>query len=206
MKRVFVLFMVYCFLLVNLNIPLSNAAADVTIESNSPSVITDSNVELSDLNNDTTNESSLDPGIMENVSATESVYEDQPRGRFLVRFNKADAESSSRNLNGLDVTVLANSLSNGLVDDLNLGQLQFDLGDNYDFQNVKSIDSLNTLYMELTTDEVNRLLTNPMVASIEEDKPIEIAETKLTEVEFQPVKESAQTIPWGIHSIGSPLC
>ncbi len=81
--------------------------------------------------------------------------------------------------------------------------LESDIGYKLDYYNVKSFDSFNALYMELNTDEVNQLLLDPKIASIEEDKPIEIAESALTEVESESVKESAQTIPWGIHSSGS---
>lgn len=143
--------------------------------------------------------------VVESIpSVTESVYNDKPRGRFLVRLNE-EYEVSDLNISNTDNELsekgtfsLSEDSSQALSQLLNLNSTDITT----DIHNVKSYEEINTLYLELNEDEVNLLLNSPMVASIEEDKPIIIADL-LTEIEPTTVKESSQTIPWGIHASGS---
>lgn len=203
MRRIVAQLLVFIVLLTNLNIPFSFANEIITENTS----ISESDWNSSDINK------VLDE-TMQKTSVTDDVYQKRPRGRFLVRFNEGNSDKNAsvvdsvykdsgfnpsfRKMNTLDIS----SFKNDFEIENKLEQLQV-TSDDIELYNVKSLESVNALYIELSTDEVNRLLVNPLVASIEEDKPIEIAETKLTDVEPQIVKESAQTIPWGVHSTGA---
>lgn len=144
---------------------------------------------------------------LSDMTVIEDVYSNKVRGRYLVRFKKEyvmDIPNVVSSVYSDEVQTQAFDISKTSYTELRKQQENLDIENKLDLFNVKSLESVNALYMELKPEEVNQLLSNPMVASIEEDKPIQIAEDRsLAQVENQPVKESAQTIPWGIHSTGS---
>ncbi|PQP83691.1 hypothetical protein C0Q44_03100 [Paenibacillus sp. PCH8] len=142
--------------------------------------------------------------VLNNISVIGDVHNNKPRSKFLVRLKKeysvqlpsvtesiyrGSADQKSMKIQGLMSEEPTSST----------GDIEYKL----DLYNVKSLESVNSLSMELNTEEVNLLLSDPKIESIEEDKPIEIAADNVTEVEDKSVKESAQTIPWGIHSTGA---
>ncbi|WP_366346934.1 S8 family serine peptidase [Paenibacillus amylolyticus] len=142
--------------------------------------------------------------VLNNISVMGDVHNNKPRSKFLVRLKKEfsvqlpsvtesvykeSADQKSMKIQGLMSEEPSSSTS--------------DIEYKLDLYNVKSLESVNSLSMELSTEEVNLLLSDPKIESIEEDKPIEIAADNVTEVEDKSVKESAQTIPWGIHSSGA---
>ncbi|PRA01673.1 MULTISPECIES: S8 family serine peptidase [unclassified Paenibacillus] len=142
--------------------------------------------------------------VLNNISVMGDVHNNKPRSKFLVRLKKEfsvqlpsvtesvykeSADQKSMKIQGLMSEEPSSSTS--------------DIEYKLDLYNVKSLESVNSLSMELNTEEVNLLLSDPKIESIEEDKPIEIAADNVTEVEDKSVKESAQTIPWGIHSTGA---
>ncbi|MBA9084616.1 subtilisin family serine protease [Fontibacillus solani] len=146
-----------------------------------------------------------------NTSVTDDVYLEKPLGRFLIKLKKdyAVGDMNIEDAISKDIDPTTNTLSinrssiNLLNNESDFNNSIPDMGDILEQRNIKTIESVNTIYLELTTTEVNNLLNNPIVDSIEEDKIIEIADITPTEVETQPIKDQAQTIPWGIHSIGS---
>ncbi|WP_416292525.1 S8 family serine peptidase [Paenibacillus illinoisensis] len=142
--------------------------------------------------------------VLNNISVMGDVHNNKPRSKFLVRLKKefsvqlpsvtesvykGSTDQKSMKIQGLMSEEPSSSTS--------------DIEYKLDLYNVKSLESVNSLSMELNTEEVNLLLSDPKIESIEEDKPIEIAAENVTEVEDKSVKESAQTIPWGIHSTGA---
>ncbi|WP_340015434.1 S8 family serine peptidase [Paenibacillus sp. FSL K6-1318] len=142
--------------------------------------------------------------VLNNISVIGDVHNNKPRSKFLVRLKKEFS---------VQLPSVNESVSRGSADQKSMkiqglmseepssstGDIEYKL----DLYNVKSLESVNSLSMELNTEEVNILLSDPKIESIEEDKPIEIAADNVTEVEDKSVKESAQTIPWGIHSTGA---
>lgn len=183
MKRYIVSFLIVCLLFTGLDVPISYSAQSYkeNRENNNNSNYTDKR------------ELGLNSPF--DISVTDIVYTEEPRGRFLVRFKDNYPISS---LNVTDSVYRMNTTFNGA-----LNNTTYQISEDISLGKAIAIESINTLYLELTTNEVNQLLLSPIVESIEEDKLIEIAQDRITEVEPQPVKESAQTIPWGVHSTGS---
>lgn len=132
--------------------------------------------------------------ILSDISVNASVYGDhQPRGKFLIRFNPSvelSDESFNRNSSFAAFSSAGETLDTEQIADL---------------YKVKTFNEINTISMELNVDEVNQLLTNPLIASIEEDKPIEVSAGAISTFNPQSLKSNSQTIPWGIHSTGSYL-
>lgn len=230
LKRIFTLFMIYCVILSSLNLPLSYATElsnnnEELIESVEPpngdrdEIVTDIDIEDGDqdelIEEDTDNNVNPNENQDDEVDSSEIIEDkdtsekspieatEQPRGRFLVRFQNDQSNGTEWKSTGINVDSLETSLKsqNAITNGVRL--LRADLGKDIDSFNIFTVDAFNTAYMELTPDELNRLSDNPTVISIEEDRPIEIAEDSITEVNPQDIKEQAQTIPWGIHSTGS---
>ncbi|WP_317890115.1 hypothetical protein [Paenibacillus sabuli] len=63
------------------------------------------------------------------------------------------------------------------------------------------LDRLRALALDLAPEQVNMLLQQKLVASVEPDRPIEISESNKEPIVDADIKENSQTIPWGIHSI-----
>lgn len=74
-----------------------------------------------------------------------------------------------------------------------------------EFKSVKRLDKLNSLSVDLTPDQVNALIRNKWVDTIELDKPIEVLEVPSKTISPQDIRPSSQNIPWGIHSTGAYL-
>lgn len=188
MKKVLTSFLVICFLLVNLDIPFTNAS------STQETLLSPAESETLPL----LNEELVPNGDAINESVTEIVYNEEPRGRFLVRFKE---NYPIGDLSVMDSVYQAVETYTRTFDNTTYPPAQMNV-DNLEVQKAITLESINALFMELTVDEVNRLLSSPIVDSIEEDKLIEIAQDPVTIVEPQSIKETAQTIPWGIHSTG----
>lgn len=147
--------------------------------------------------------------ILSSMTVTQDTYSKNMRGKYIVSLK----ENYQVNVSSVVYSVYGEKyelgLKNSALDlsplaEMRKQQYDQDLAQKVNLYHVKDLESANALYMELHPEEVNQLLANPMVASVEEDKPIQIAEQRtLTKVEEQPIKESSQTIPWGIHSTGS---
>lgn len=63
----------------------------------------------------------------------------------------------------------------------------------------------DAITLDLNTRQVNHIISNDLVESLEIDQKISIAETDKTEMVQQELKANTQTIPWGIHSTGAYL-
>ncbi|WP_145333991.1 S8 family serine peptidase [Paenibacillus xylanexedens] len=143
--------------------------------------------------------------IINNISSFENVHKsNKPRTKFLVRLKKEFSVQLPSPIEGVGQDMLnqKSMRTQSIVPEVQ-PSLDQDLENKLDLYNVKSLESVNALSMDLNSEEVNLLLSDPKIESIEEDKPIEIATDQVTEVEDKSVKESAQTIPWGIHSTGA---
>lgn len=143
--------------------------------------------------------------IINNISSFEDVHKsNKPRTKFLVRLKKEFSVQLPSPIEGVGQDILnqKSMRTQSIVPEVQ-PSLDQDLENKLDLYNVKSLESVNALSMDLNSEEVNLLLSDPKIESIEEDKPIEIAADQVTEVEDKSVKESAQTIPWGIHSTGA---
>lgn len=209
MKKIVTLFFILSILLGNVSQMSGYATATGAAESGlltetKPSPETDDLVPLvSKSTNDAVSE------ILSAMTVTQDTYSKSMRGRYLVSLKKDYPVSVSSVVYSVYAETLEPVLTDSAVNlstftEMRKQQNNQDLAHKVNLYHVKGLESANALYMELHPEEVNQLLANPMVAAVEEDKPIQIAEEKaLTQVEEQPIKESSQTIPWGIHSTGS---
>lgn len=147
--------------------------------------------------------------ILSSMTVTQDTYSKNMRGKYIVSLKENYQVNVSSVVYNVYEEKYELGLKNSALDlsplaEMRKQQYDQDLAQKVNLYHVKDLESANALYMELHPEEVNQLLANPMVAAVEEDKPIQIAEQRtLTKVEEQPIKESSQTIPWGIHSTGS---
>ncbi|MBJ6361120.1 S8 family serine peptidase [Paenibacillus sp. GCM10012307] len=162
--------------------------------------------------------------LLSQISISNSMQSNKPQGKFIIRFKQEfnvdeflplyeggdliEGSSEDSDFKALDEETafnLADRDSLYTEKELNAVSLEYDMDFKQSYYHVQKLSLLNGISISLNVDEVNHLLRNPTVESIEEDKPIEIAKTSLTDVSSQELKESSQTIPWGIHSTGSYL-
>ncbi|HEY2493698.1 MAG TPA: S8 family serine peptidase [Paenibacillus sp.] len=209
MKKIVTLLLILSILLGNVSqmsgyANAAGAAVSDLLTENKPSLETDDLVPLvSKSTNDAVSE------ILSAMTVTQDTYSKSLRGRYLVSLKKDYPVSVSSVVYSVYAETSEPGLTNSTVNlspfaEMRKQQYNQDLAQKVNLYHVKDLESANALYMELHPEEVNQLLANPMVAAVEEDKAIQIAEEKaLTQVEEQPIKESSQTIPWGIHSTGS---
>jgi len=70
-------------------------------------------------------------------------------------------------------------------------------------QRVEFADVLNAMPLELNEEQVNYILQNDLVETLEIDRPIQIAGEDKSPITPQEIKQYSQTIPWGIHATGA---